>query len=160
MEAAVDWLRAKGLAAAQKKAGRVAAEGLVAAIAEGARGAAVEVNAETDFVARNELFQDFVGNVASLALGAGGDLEKLKAAAYPGTGRSVAEELTQRIATVGENMTLRRTDALSVGQGVVGAYVHSAVKPGMGRIAVLVALESSAATDKLDKLARLIAMHV
>jgi elongation factor Ts len=160
MEAAVDWLRAKGLAAAQKKAGRVAAEGLVAAIAEGARGAAVEVNAETDFVARNELFQDFVGNVARLALGAGGDVEKLKSAAYPGTGRTVAEELTQRIAKIGENMTLRRTAALSVGQGVVRAYVHSAVKPGMGRIAVLVALESAAAQDKLDNLAKLLALHV
>src|SRR5687768_17515101 len=111
MEAAVDWLRAKGLAAAQKKAGRVAAEGLAAAIAEGARGAAVEVNAETDFVARNELFQDFVGAVARLALDADGDVEKLKSAAYPGTGRTVAEELTQRIAKIGENMTLRRTAA-------------------------------------------------
>jgi elongation factor Ts len=160
MEAAVDWLRAKGLAAAQKKASRVAAEGLVAAIAEGVRGAAVEVNAETDFVARNELFQDFVGNVARLSLGAGGDVEKLKAAAYPGTGRTVAEELTQRIATIGENMTLRRTAALSVGQGVVRAYVHSAVKPGMGRIAVLVALESAGAQDKLEDLAKLLAMHV
>ncbi len=160
MEAAVDWLRAKGLAAAQKKAGRVAAEGLAAAIAEGARGAAVEVNAETDFVARNELFQDFVGAVARLALDAGGDVEKLKAAAYPGTGRTVAEELTQRIAKIGENMTLRRTAALSVGEGVVRAYVHSAVKPGMGRIAVLVALASSAAQDKLDALAKLLALHV
>jgi elongation factor Ts len=160
MEAAVDWLRTKGLAAAQKKASRVAAEGLVAAIAEGVRGAAVEVNAETDFVARNELFQDFVGNVVRLSLDAGGDVEKLKAAAYPGTGRTVAEELTQRIATIGENMTLRRTAALSVGQGVVRAYVHSAIKPHMGRIAVLVALESTGARDKLEELARLLAMHV
>ena len=160
MEAAVDWLRTKGLAAAQKKASRVAAEGLVAAVAEGTRGAAVEVNAETDFVARNELFQDFVGNVARLGLESGGDVEKLKAAAYPGGGRSVADELTQRIATIGENMSLRRTAALAVGQGAVRAYVHSATKPGMGRIAVLVALESSAPTDKLDALARQIAMHV
>jgi elongation factor Ts len=160
MEAAIDWLRTKGLAAAQKKAGRVAAEGLVAAVAEGVRGAAVEVNAETDFVARNELFQDFVGVVAKLALEAGGDLEKLKAAPYPGAGRSVAEELTQRIAKIGENMTLRRTAALAVDRGVVGAYVHGAVKPGMGRIAVLVALESPGATDKLDALAKQIAMHV
>ena len=160
MEAAVDWLRTKGLAAAQKKASRVAAEGLVAAVAEGTRGAAVEVNAETDFVARNELFQDFVGNVARLGLESGGDVEKLKSAAYPGGGRSVADELTQRIATIGENMSLRRTAALAVGQGAVRAYVHSATKPGMGRIAVLVALESSAPTDKLDALARQIAMHV
>jgi elongation factor Ts len=160
MEAAVDWLRTKGLAAAQKKASRVAAEGLVAAVAEGQRGAAVEVNAETDFVARNEQFQDFVGHAVTLALDAGGDAEKLKAAAYPGAGRTVAEELTQRIATIGENMTLRRTAALSVGQGVVSAYVHSAIKPGMGRIAVLVALESAAAQDKLEKLAKLLAMHV
>src|SRR3546814_13612166 len=108
MEAAVDWLRAKGLAAAQKKAGRVAAEGLVAAIAEGARGAAVEVNAETDFVARNALFQDFVGHVASLALGPGGDLQKLKAAAYPGPGPRVAGEPTQRTSTAGQTRTLRR----------------------------------------------------
>jgi len=160
MEAAIDWLRAKGLAAAQKKAGRVAAEGLVAAVADGVRGAAGEVNAETDFVARNEQFQDFVGTVARLALDAGGDVEKLKAAAYPGAGRTVAEELTQRIAKIGENMTLRRTAALSVGKGVVGAYVHSATKPGMGRIAVLVALESAAPTDKLDALAKQIAMHI
>lgn len=160
MEAAVDWLRTKGLAAAQKKASRVAAEGLVAAVAEGARGAVVEVNAETDFVARNDLFQEFVGAVAQLALSTDGDVEKLKAAPYPGADRSVAEELTQRIATIGENLTLRRTATLSVGQGVVRSYVHSAIKPGMGRIAVLVGLESAAPAEKLENLAKLLAMHI
>jgi elongation factor Ts len=160
MEAAVDWLRTKGLAAAAKKAGRVAAEGLVAVACEGNVGAVVEVNAETDFVARNDQFQGFVGNIATIALSAGEDMDAIKAAAYPGTGRNVADELTQLIATIGENMSLRRAQVLKVGQGVIAPYVHSATVPGMGRIGVLVALESAGDADKLNELGRQIAMHV
>jgi elongation factor Ts len=158
MEAAVDWLRTKGLAAAAKKAGRVASEGLVAC--DGNRGAVVEVNSETDFVARNEQFQAFVGNVAKLALETGGDLEALTAAAYPGTGRNVADELTQLIATIGENMSLRRVATISVDQGVVTSYVHAAAAPGLGRIGVLVGLESAGDAGKLGELGRQLAMHV
>jgi elongation factor Ts len=160
LEAAVDWLRKKGLSAAAKKAGRTAAEGLVAAAVDGTRGAAVEVNAETDFVARNEQFQAFVGEVAKLALGAGGDVEALKAMDYPGTGRTVADELTNLIATIGENMNLRRTAALEVSDGIVCSYIHSGVAEGLGKIAVLVGLESSADKAKLNELGRNIAMHV
>ncbi len=160
LEAAVDWLRKKGLSAAAKKAGRTAAEGLVAAAVSGTKGAAVEVNAETDFVARNEQFQAFAAQVAELALEAGGDIEALKAMDYPGSGRSVAEELTNLIATIGENMNLRRTAALEVSDGVVCPYIHSAVAEGLGKIAVLVALESTADKAKLTELGRQIAMHV
>ncbi len=160
MEAAVDWLRKKGLSAAAKKSGRTAAEGLVAAVVDGNRGALVEVNAETDFVARNETFQDFVRQVARLALEAKGDLEALKGADFPGTGRNVADELTHLIATIGENMVLRRTGYLEVAEGIVGAYVHSAVTEGLGKIAVLVALESPAAADQLAALAKHLAMHI
>ncbi|RMF69329.1 MAG: elongation factor Ts [Alphaproteobacteria bacterium] len=160
MEAAVDWLRKKGLSAAAKKSGRTAAEGLVAAVVDGNRGALVEVNAETDFVARNEQFQGFVREVAQLALEARGDLEALKAAAFPGTGRSVADELTHLIATIGENMVLRRAGYLEVEPGIVGAYVHGAVAPGLGKIGVLVALESAGDAEKLQALAKHLAMHV
>ncbi|MBV8536672.1 MAG: translation elongation factor Ts, partial [Alphaproteobacteria bacterium] len=148
LEAAVDWLRKKGLAAAAKKAGRVAAEGLVGVAAAGPRGAMVEVNAETDFVARNDSFQDFVRKVTELAVTAGADVEKLKAAAYPGGG-TVAEKLTSLVATIGENMSLRRGVGLSVGQGAVATYVHNAASPGLGKIGVLVALESAGPADKL-----------
>ena len=160
VEAAVDWLRKKGLAAAAKKAGRVAAEGLVGLVTEGARGALCEVNSETDFVARNEDFQNFVGTVTRLALEAGGDLEALGTAPYPDGGHSVAEALTQMIAKIGENMSLRRAAALQVGDGVVAGYVHNQAAPGLGKIGVLVALESTGDADKLGAFGRQLAMHV
>ena len=159
LEAAVDWLRKKGLAAAAKKAGRVAAEGLVGVAAAGPRGAMVEVNSETDFVARNEAFQDFVRKVTDLAVTNGGDLEKVKTAAYPGGG-TAAEKLTSLVATIGENMSLRRGVGLSVGQGVVATYVHNAAAPGLGKIGVLVALESTGPADKLAALGKQLAMHI
>ena len=159
LEGAVDWLRKKGLAAAAKKAGRVAAEGLVGTAAEGNRGAMVEVNSETDFVARNDAFQGFVGTVANLAMGAGGDLDKLSAAGYPGAG-TVAEQLNEMIAKVGENMGLRRTGYLEVSAGVVAQYVHNQVAPGLGKIGVLVALESTGDAAKLAVFGRQLAMHV
>ncbi|MDF2094747.1 translation elongation factor Ts [Aquibaculum arenosum] len=160
VEAAVDWLRKKGLAAAAKKAGRTAAEGLVAVVTEGNRGAVVEVNAETDFVGRNETFQEFVATVARLALEHGDNIETLSATAYPNSGRSVAEELTQLIATIGENMSLRRVQALSVDKGVVAGYVHNQTVEGLGKIGVLVALESEGDAGKLNAFGRQIAMHV
>jgi elongation factor Ts len=160
LEKAVDWLRTKGLSAASKKAGRVAAEGLVGVAAEGSRGAVIEVNAETDFVGRNEQFQKFVGTVTKIALERGGDLAKVAAAPFPGTGRDVQAELTNLIATIGENMTLRRAAALSVSDGVVVAYTHNAVAPDLGKIGVLVALESAGDKAKLAPLAKQLAMHV
>ena len=159
MEASVDWLRAKGLAAAAKKAGRTAAEGLVGVAVEGTKGAVVEVNSETDFVAKNEQFQEFVREVSKLALDASGDVEALKSAAYPG-GTTVAEKLTDNIATIGENQSLRRTAVLEVPQGAVVSYVHNAAAPGMGKIGVLVALESSAPAAALQALGKQIAMHI
>ena len=159
VEAAIDWLRKNGLAAAAKKAGRVAAEGLVGLVAEGTRGALVEVNSETDFVARNEAFQGFVSQVAKLALEAGGDLEALAAAADPGGG-AVGAALTGMIGKIGGNMSLRRTATLQVSQGVVAAYVHNQVAPGLGKIGVLVALESAGDGDKLAAFGRQLAMHV
>ncbi len=159
IEAAVDWLRAKGLAAAQKKAGRVAAEGLVAVAVDGNRGAVVELNSETDFVARNEDFQALVATIATLGLGADGDIAKLTAA-KTGDGRTVDEALKSAIATIGENMNLRRYATISVGQGAVVSYVHSAAKPGMGRIGVLVGIESTGAPAKLEEIGRQVAMHV
>ena len=160
IEVSIDWLRKKGLAAAAKKAGRVAAEGLVAIAASGTKGVAVEVNAETDFVARNDQFQGFVSSVAQVALEVGSDVEALKAAAFPGAGKSVAEQLTGLIATIGENMNLRRAVRLEVSQGVVASYMHSATAPGLGKIGVLVALESAGDTAKLEALGKQIAMHV
>jgi elongation factor Ts len=151
-EAAVDWLRKKGLSAAAKKAGRVAAEGLVGVAADGAAGAVVEVNAETDFVARNEQFQGFVRSVAAAALAKGDDIEALKAAK--------GGELADLIAKIGENMALRRAKRLTVKDGVVASYLHNQAAPGLGRIGVLVALESAAPRDKLAQLGRNIAMHV
>lgn len=159
MEAAVDWLRKKGLAAAAKKSGRTAAEGLVGVAHEGNRAAMVEVNAETDFVARNEAFQDFVEAVSKLALSVGEDVEALKAAAYPGKGHSVSEELTHLVATVGENMTIRRVAVIEVKQGSAASYVHGALKPGLGKIGVMVALEGKA-EEALFALGRQIGMHV
>ncbi len=159
VEAAIDWLRKKGLAAAAKKSGRVAAEGLVGVAAGTREGAIVEVNAETDFVARNDQFQAYVHTVAKLALTSSSDMESLKQMPHP-SGRSVAEELTHLIATVGENMSLRRAAKLSVNHGVVSIYVHNALVPGLGRIGVLVALESAGDHEKLMALGRQIAMHV
>ncbi|MBF0354253.1 MAG: elongation factor Ts [Alphaproteobacteria bacterium] len=159
LEAAVDWLRKKGLAAAAKKSGRVAAEGLVAVATEGTKGALAEVNAETDFVARNDQFQAYAKKVAEIALGCGGDIEKLKAAAWP-EGGTVAEKVTNLIATIGENMNLRRTACLSVSDGVVASYMHSAAAPGLGKIGVLVALESTGDKAKLAETGKQIAMHV
>jgi len=159
MEASVDWLRAKGLAAAAKKAGRTAAEGLVGVAVAGTRGAVVEVNSETDFVAKNEQFQDFVRNVAELALANGGDAEALKAATYPGGG-TVEEKLTENIATIGENQSLRRIALLDVSEGVVVSYVHNAAAANMGKIGVLVALESAASADALNALGKTLAQHI
>jgi len=159
MEAAIDWLRAKGLAAAAKKAGRTAAEGLVGVAVEGNRGAVVEVNSETDFVAKNEIFQDFVRNVAQIALKNGSDVEALSAASYP-TGGTVAETLTDNIAKIGENQSLRRAAVVEVTEGVVVPYVHNQVVPGLGKIGVLVALEGAAPAETLTALGKQIAMHV
>ena len=160
MEAAIDWLRKKGLSAAAKKSGRVAAEGLIG-VASGPKVAAmVEVNAETDFVARNDLFQNFVAEVAGLVLSVGEDLEALKRATYPGTTHTVADELTRLIATIGENMTIRRARRLQVQNGAVATYVHSAVRPGLGKIGVLVAIEGPGELDALETLGRQVGMHV
>jgi elongation factor Ts len=160
METAVDWLRKKGLAAAAKKAGRVAAEGLVGVATRGTAGAVVEVNSETDFVARNELFQSYVRTVAELAIAGDGDLDALKRMAYPGTGRTVAEQLTELVGRIGENLVLRRVARLAVGQGLVASYVHNSLAPGLGKIGVLVALEAAAAGEALAALGRQLAMHV
>ena len=159
MEAAIDWLRTKGLATAAKKSGRVASEGLVSFAVDGTRGAVIELNAETDFVARNTEFQEFASTLAGLALDAG-DLDALSAADYPDTGRNVAEELTHKIATIGENMSLRRMATLSVGSGSIVSYMHNATAPGLGRIGVLVALDSTAGADVLEGLGKQIAMHI
>ena len=160
LEAAFDGLRKKGLAAAAKKAGRVAAEGLVGVATVAKVGAVVEVNSETDFVARNELFQAFVRSVATLAVTRDRDAEALKAASFAGNGKTVEGELTDLIARVGENMVLRRVTRLTVGQGHVASYVHNAVSPGLGKIGVLVALESAASEEVLSPLGRQLAMHV
>ncbi|WP_420414908.1 translation elongation factor Ts [Roseibium sp.] len=158
MEAAVDWLRTKGLAKAAKKAGRVAAEGLVGVAADGAKAAVIELNSETDFVSRNEGFQELVGNVAKVAVSTDGSVDAVSAADLGG--KSVADSITDAIATIGENMNLRRSAILSVNDGVVSTYVHGAVSDGLGKIGVLVALESSGDKDKLNALGRQIAMHV
>jgi elongation factor Ts len=159
MEAAVDWLRTKGLATAAKKSGRVASEGLVAFCVDGTKGAVIELNAETDFVARNTEFQEFASTLAKLALDAD-DLDSLAASDYPETGRIVADELTNKIATIGENMSLRRMATVSVGSGIVVPYMHNSTAPGLGRIGVLVALESAAGADALEGLGKQIAMHI
>ena len=159
MEASVDWLRTKGLAAAAKKAGRTAAEGLVGVAVTGTRGAVVEINSETDFVAKNEQFQSFVRDLSQLVLDTGTDVDALKAAAYPGGG-TVEEKLTNNIATIGENQSLRRAAILEVVEGAVVSYVHNAAAPNMGKIGVLVALESAAPADTLTALGKQIAMHI
>ncbi len=160
MEAAIDWLRTRGLAKAAKKAGRVAAEGLVGVANEGVRAAIVEVNSETDFVARNEQFQSIVGNIGKLAIEASGNVEKLAEMPYPGSGRSVSAELTDAIAKIGENMNLRRAAVIEVKDGVVGAYVHNTVKPGMGKLGVIVGLESTGDKAALAELGKQLAMHI
>ena len=160
IEASVDWLRTQGLAAAAKKSGRAASEGLVGITTDGGKGAIVEINAETDFVARNEDFQRFVENVTSIALCGNGKLEDLKANAYVGSAENVEETLTNMIATIGENMELRRSASLEVSNGVVSSYMHNALKPGLGKIGVLVALESDVDAEQLEALGKQLAMHV
>src|SRR6201999_2702342 len=157
MEAAIDWLRKKGLSQAAKKSSRVAAEGLVGVATVGNAGAAVEINAETDFVARNVLFQDFVETASKIALETKNDIEALKAKPHPGESRTVSEQLTHLIATIGENMAVRRAAALAVDTGVVASYVHTAIRPGLGKIGVLVALESTGDAGKLAELGKQIA---
>ncbi|PYD47898.1 translation elongation factor Ts [Novacetimonas pomaceti] len=159
IEGAIDWLRKKGLSAAAKKSGRVTAEGLVGVASAPNAAAMVEVNAETDFVARNEHFQKFVTEVAEAALKVGEDLEKLKGAVLK-SGRTVADELTHLIATIGENMSIRRARVLKVPSGVVATYIHSAVSPGLGKIGVLAAVEAPSASEALETLGRQIGMHV
>jgi elongation factor Ts len=158
MEAAQDWLRKKGLSKAAKKAGRVAAEGLIGIVVRGTKAAMVEVNSETDFVARNDLFQGLVKMIADVALDAGTDVEAIKAAKAGSI--TVAEALSDSIAKIGENMTLRRAAVLSVNQGAIGSYLHNSVADGLGKIGVLVALESTGNKDELAALGRQIAMHI
>lgn len=160
LDAAIDWLRKKGLSAASKKAGRVAAEGLVAVVVKDNAGAIVEVNSETDFVGRNPQFQALAGGIASVALTAGDDLAKLEAAAFPGSGRTVKDEVTHAIATIGENMTLRRAKKLTVDGGVVVSYVHSALAEGLGKLGVLVALKSTGKREVLEQIGKQVAMHI
>ena len=160
MDAAVDWLRTKGLATAAKKAGRIAAEGLVGVVTEGSKGAIVEINSETDFVARNDQFQEMVSAIARLALDADGDEEALKAMNFPGSDKTVEEYITEMIGTIGENMSMRRAFGLEVDEGVVSAYIHNQTAPGLGKIGVLVALKSSGDTDKLNEIGKQVAMHI
>ena len=159
MDAALDWLRTKGLAAAQKKSSRTAAEGLVAVATSGTKGAAVEVNSETDFVAKNDQFQQFVREVAQIALATGGDVDALKTESMP-SGKTVEEVLTNNIATIGENQSLRRAKRLEVSKGAVVSYVHTQASPGLGKIGVLVALESDAGEEALQALGKQLAMHI
>jgi elongation factor Ts len=159
IEAAVDWLRKKGLAKAAKKSGRVAAEGLIGVNVDGRTGVVVEVNSETDFVARNDAFQDLVRSIAGVALKVQGDAEKIAASSHP-AGGTVADAIQNAIATIGENMTLRRSAGLTVSEGVIGSYIHSSVGDGLGKIGVLVALNSAGKDAELAALGRQIAMHV
>ena len=160
LEAAIDWLRTKGLASAGKKQSRVAAEGLVAVKTDGTKGTAVEINSETDFVARNDQFQGLVGDIAAVALATSDDVEAIAAANYPGSSKTVAETLTDTIAKIGENMNIRRAKTVEVENGLVASYVHSAVVDGMGKIAVLVGLKSDAGADALAGLGKQLAMHI
>jgi elongation factor Ts len=160
VEAAVDWLRKKGLSKAAKKAGRVAAEGLVAVESAGHTAAVVEVNSETDFVARNDAFQAFAREAAKIALMGEGTVQGLEAAHFPGSTTTVRDRLQELVATIGENMTLRRVAKLQVGKGVIASYVHNAVSEGLGKIGVLVALESAGDVTQLSGLGRQIAMHI
>ena len=158
LQAGIDWLRKKGLSKAAKKAGRVAAEGLIGVLVAGNKGVMVEVNSETDFVARNDLFQGLVKMIADVALNVGADVETIKAAKAGSI--TVAESIADTIAKIGENMSLRRAASVSVSQGAIGAYVHNSVSDGLGKIGVLVALESSGKADELKSLGRLVAMHI
>jgi elongation factor Ts len=160
MEAAVDWLRAKGLAKAAKKAGRVAAEGLIGLAADSKEAAIVEVNSETDFVARNETFQKMASGIAKAAVAAKGNLDKLLEAKFPGGKASVADTINEMIGTIGENMALRRTAFLSVKEGSVASYMHSMMAPGLGKIGVIVALESKGDAKKLMGFGKQLAMHI
>jgi elongation factor Ts len=160
IEAAVDWLRKKGLSKAAKKSGRVAAEGLVGVAVKGGNGAIVEVNSETDFVARNENFQQMVSKIAELALSAEGDAAKLLAASYPGTSGSVEDHVKEMVGTIGENMNVRRTQTVEVKSGVVADYIHNKVADGLGKIGVLVGLEGEGDAAKMEAIARQVAMHV
>ncbi len=160
MDAAIDWLRAKGIAKADKKSGRTAAEGLIGIAGEGTTAVVVEINSETDFVARNDAFQDLVRGVAAVALETDGSVDTVAAATYPATGKSVVDTITDAVATIGENMNLRRTAKLSVGEGVVATYVHNSVADGLGKLGVLVALESSGDSNALAAIGKQVAMHV
>ncbi len=160
IEEAVDWLRTKGLAAAAKKAGRVASEGLVGIAAKGTKGAIIEVNSETDFVSRNGDFQDLVRNISEVALNTTGDKSDVSGAKYPKTQRTVQEEITHQVATIGENISLRRSQTLSVSTGIISTYIHSALAEGLGKIGVLLALESKGDKEKLASLGKQLAMHV
>ena len=160
MEAAIDWLRAKGIAKADKKSGRTAAEGLVGIASAGNKAVVVEVNSETDFVARNDAFQDLVRGVASVALGTDGTVDAIAAATYPASGKPVSETIKDAIAHIGENMNLRRSAALSVDEGVVATYIHNGVADGLGKLGVLVALKSTGDKEALNAIGRQVAMHV
>jgi elongation factor Ts len=160
IEAAIDWLRKKELSAAAKKAGRVAAEGLIGVATRGVAGAVVEVNSETDFVARNKEFQSVVQALSRLALDGNGEIESLQRTPFPGSGRTVEEELTHLISTIGENIVLRRVKRLSTTEGAVLSYVHNALGPGIGKIGVLVTLASSAPPERLAELGKQLAMHI
>ena len=160
MEAAVDWLRAKGIAKADKKAGRTAAEGLIGVATDGSSAVLVEVNSETDFVARNDAFQDLVRGIAAAALGTDGTLEAASSATYEATGKSVADQVKDAVGTIGENMSLRRVAKLAAANGAVATYMHNQVADGLGKLGVLVAIETAGDKDKAAAFARQVAMHV
>jgi elongation factor Ts len=160
IEAAIDWLRAKGISKADKKSGRTAAEGLIGVASEGTKAVVVELNSETDFVARNDQFQALVSSIAAVALTTDGTVDAVSSATYPATGKTVADTIKDAIATIGENMNLRRTALLSVGDGVVATYIHNSVADNLGKLGVLVALESIGNKDALNTIGRQVAMHV
>ncbi|MDR6636018.1 elongation factor Ts [Phyllobacterium sp. 1468] len=160
MEAAVDWLRAKGISKADKKAGRTAAEGLVGVASSGKKAVVVEVNSETDFVARNDAFQDIVRNVANVALTTDGTTAAVAAATYPSSGKSVVDTIKDAVGTIGENLSFRRSAALTVNEGVVATYIHNAVSDGLGKLGVLVAIETAGNADVAQAFGRQVAMHV
>ena len=160
IEAAIDWLRAKGIAKADKKSGRTAAEGLIGIAGAGHKAVVIELNSETDFVARNDAFQDLVRGIANVALGTDGSVEAVAAATYPATGKSVADSIKDAIATIGENMTLRRSALLQVEHGVVATYIHNAAGDGIGKLGVLVALKSEGDKAVLTSIGRQVAMHI
>jgi len=160
LDAAMDWLRTKGLAKAAKKADRIAAEGLVGVAVDGTKGVVVEVNSETDFVARNETFQTMVSDITTLSLSAGSDFDAVSATAYPGSDKNVGDYITAMVATIGEKMNLRRVSGVTVSEGAVAAYVHNQIAPGLGKIGVLVGLESTGDKTKLVEFGKQVAMHI